>query len=104
MGWFKIWDSEWLENNSELSKETKGCMVDAMCCVNRCIDNGRFSFRGKSPLLLSQILTDSGLNEREWNLLVESDFVKQVDGYWIVKNWKKYQSEYERQKGYRKRK
>ncbi len=102
MAWFKVWDKEWLEKNGEVSLETQGAMVRVMCAANRCMDDGRFTYRQKTPLTMEQILGDAGLTERQWGLVVAEKFVHKNNGVWEIRNWKHYQSEYQRQKGYRK--
>ena len=103
MGWFKVWDREWLTGTEGVSIEGQGAFIRVLCLANTILDNGRLSYEKKAPLSLEQIFAGAGINQDLWDELVLMELITSKDGYWIVKNWTKYQSEYQRQKGYRQR-
>ena len=101
MGWFKVWDREWLENTANMPMGSQGAFIRALCLANTILDGGRFSYEKKIPLSPEQIITGAEIPSCEWEYLKKYGMITQVKGFWAIKNWVKYQSEYQRQKGYR---
>jgi len=103
MGFFKIWDSMWLEDEkiNAMSLELKGAFVCVLAVANKSLDNGRLSFEGQFPRSYNQTLQAAKIEARHLDELIFLNLVVKNGEFYEVKNWKKYQNEYQRQKKYR---
>jgi hypothetical protein len=106
MSWFKFWSGEYLndETINKLDLEDQGAYVRLLCVANGCMDNGYFTFNGKVPLNEEQIINLAGIKRLHWQAVTiihdRIQFDKERKA-WHIKAWKHWQSEYQRQKGYR---
>lgn len=105
-GYFKLYNELWLDDEkiNSLSLEEQGAFVRVMALASKDMSNGKLAFDyGKFPRLQSQILA-FGIPETCFQKLIFIGLVfKDENGFYTVKNWKKYQPEYDRQKQYRKK-
>ena len=103
MGWFKMWDELWLsdEKINALTLEEQGAFVRIMALASKSLDNGRLSFEGEFPRSYTQTLQAAGVTQNALDTLLKNGFLVKNGDFYEVKNWRKYQSEYQRQKGYR---
>jgi hypothetical protein len=105
MGWFKTWDEEWLNDESlkKVGLENQGAFVRIKCLANICLAEGKLTLCG-IVLTREQILQKSGIENNNLLCLEKHGLVCRSDnGEYCVPGHKKWQSEYERQKGYRQR-
>ena len=103
MPFFKIWDSLWLEDEklNSMSLEMKGAFVNVLALANKSLDNGRLSYEGSFPRSYNQTLQAAKIEGVHLDELLRLKLVVKVGEFYEVRNWKKYQNEYQRQKKYR---
>lgn len=97
-----MWDREWLESCKDVKPLSQAAFARLLALANTILNDGRFSYEKTSPLTDQQIMTAATVFLSEWVDLMERDMVfKDEKGFFCIRNWVKYQSEYARQKGYR---
>lgn len=104
MGFFKMFDQLWLNCCENLSDSAQAGFVRLLALANTILDMGRFSIQEKVPYTKEQVQGAAKISPETWDELGKNDMIwKDENGFFAIKNWKKYQNEYQRQKGYRKK-
>jgi hypothetical protein len=111
MRWVRLWTDETLRGSTfdELDLEMRGLWFSLLVMAGHSVIPGKICVSEKVALTKQQIAATLKITVDELNAGLkhlktpEIDKVVEKDGFIFIKNWRKYQTEYERQKPYRKK-
>jgi len=100
--WFKLHAEKWLLGSThyELTPEERSVWIDFLALATIHNPPGEFTFFNFQQLS-NQCNVSANLVEKCIKTFEKFDKIEVVDNVISIKNWKKYQSEYQRQKPYR---
>lgn len=105
--YFKIMPREWLfdEKLNALGLEYKGAWANVLALVKLCNQNGKLQDEIEEPLTQDQIIKKSRIQALHFAKFIACEMIakesKNGQILYSVKNWLKYQPEYDRTKVYR---
>jgi len=105
--WFKIWPKQFLKDEKLKGSENvrrRGAFASVLSVAKVCKCGGRFISAMDESMSAEEVVTFAGITKDDLDDLVKQDLVSCNDGLHFIKNWPKYQSDYDRQKAYRKKK
>ena len=109
MTWVKININGWLHGSIrwQLDSEERGVWADLIVLAGQCLQGGRICDNDKRPyprnFISNQLNISQELLDRTIEKCRQEGRIDDRDDMIIITNWKAYQSEYERQKQYRKK-
>jgi len=105
-GFFKIFSAAWLydEKVVAMNDTLQAGFVRLLALANELSENGHFLAPGNVSYTREQILKAARVTEGTFDHLASLAIVGKDRDCFLIVNWKKYQSEYSRQKGYRAKK
>ncbi len=108
--WIKLWVNESLRGTIrfQLTPEQRGVWYDILLFAAAVSDNGIIADRSGKPFPVKFLAAQLNISERLMTATlkscVEEGRIVNRDGVLVIQNWAKYQSDYLRQKPYRKAK
>lgn len=106
--WVKINVSGWLHGSIrwQLTPEERGVWADLIALAGQCLQGGKICDNDKRAFPMDYIANQFNISlELLTNTIdkcIQEGRIEKQDGIIALTNWKFYQSEYERQKAYRK--
>lgn len=107
--WVKVYITGWLHGSIrwQLTAEERSVWCDLICLAGECGKGGKIADNDSGAYPMSYIAGLLNIKEELLEQAVEKcikdNRITREDGVIVIKNWNTYQSEYERQKRYRRR-
>ena len=105
--WFKVWPKQFLKDDKLKGLENvrrRGVFVSILSIAKVCRCGGRLINSLDEPITFDEIVIMAGITDLDLIDLISVDLLSCNEGLHFVKNWRKYQSDYDRQKEYRNKK
>ena len=105
--WIKVFITGWLHGSIrwQLDSAERGCFADLLCLAGECGKEGAICDNDGRPFprdfIASQFHIPGELLDRTIDKSLKEGRITEHEGILTIANWKVYQSEYERQKQYR---
>ncbi len=100
--WFKVYPKSFLQDDSLKDIRLRGAFISILALAKVSNNNGQLLDQLDKPLSAAAILDLSGIDQTDLDSLITNGLLVCNQKLHFVKNWLKYQSEYDRQKHYRK--
>ena len=93
-GWFKLWGKQWLNDKKlkEIGDSGELAYLRVLCYANTLLQQGVFKDINENPYNAEFIAKATRITPDNFKLLLDNDLLIQEDGYFMVKNWSKYQN------------
>ena len=109
MTWVKLYITGWLHGSIryQLEPDERGVWADLIAMAGQCLSSGRICDNDGQPYpkqyIANQLNVPIELLERTITKCEKEGRVQDIDGVIAITHWETYQSEYERQRKYRKK-
>ena len=108
MHWIRLWTVEGIMSQDKWTIAEEGLFTRLLRHAGRSLEHGKINITPKMGYTEEQVAALCGVSLPEFNKIFEQLKIKEMvtidkNNVITIVNWKKYQTEYDRQKGYRER-
>lgn len=93
-GWFKLWGKQWLSDEKirKIGDSGELAYLRMLCYANSLLQQGIFMDNMSNPFSSEHICQAVRITQDQFKILLENDLVIKEDGFFMMKNWDKYQN------------